>query len=447
MENAIILKYLKDLVVSSVGNSWFLIESHGTKKHFLFNNESCELGKLPSLHRNNLNNIISKVVNEKKIISKPFFSPQNYLERKKTPRLMLFLTASCNLQCVYCHCNSETQKGDMDEAYAISVVKKYIKHVYDVAPSTDKIEITFMGGGEPFLRIKTIKKIVHYIDSIGINGEYTIVTNGTVGSTKEWEWLISREFRITISADGPPPIQNQQRKFVWENGKTSDVIEKRFGMLSQNGAKVNIRSTVMDVRRNGIKSICDYFEQIPCVKTHHLEPVSFAGRASSIKLNEMEFYSYFFRNYAPYLYKNPARYKSAWFKPFKKSDGFCGAVYSNAIVTHDGYISLCSEVDSSMRNTNYGKKYISSHVNHDNPFLSLNALEFAEKNSIENIDICKNCIIRYKCGGGCYIKRDRDFKGADSFYNAYCKNAIILNMSYLIDTYEYENVQRQGSPA
>jgi uncharacterized protein len=70
-----------------------------------------------------------------------------------------------------------------------------------------------MGGGEPFLRINTIKKIVEYIEDVGINGEYVIVTNATVGSDADWEWVVSKRFRVTISADGPPNIQDKQRIF------------------------------------------------------------------------------------------------------------------------------------------------------------------------------------------------------------------------------------------
>ena len=427
------IKYQEDLIISPVRNAWFLVESQTANAHYLFNNESCELGRLPQQPNQN---IIEKIINDKIVVAKPFFSPQNYLQRKKAPRLMLYLTSDCNLKCIYCHCNSGDRKSEMAESTAIDVIKKYVKHVGDVSESTDKIEITFMGGGESFLRINTIKKIVQYIESIGINGEYVLVTNGTVGNTKEWEWLISKDFRITISADGPPLVQNKQRGFVNGKKKTSDFIKNRFALLSQNGASITVRSTVMDGSHEAIESICEYFEQFPCVKTHHLEPVSFAGRASSINLDEARFYSDFFKNYAPYLYENPARYKSAWFKPFKKSDGFCGAVYYNIVVTHDGYVSLCSEVDSSMLLSKYGKNYIASHINEDNPFLSTKAFEFANKNSIENVDICKNCIVRYKCGGGCYIKRDRDFQDNKSFFEAYCKFVAILNMSYLIGTYE-----------
>lgn len=438
------IRYLEDLVVSNLSDSWFLLESERINNRYLYNNESCELGLLPPLPNPQLSDKIAHIVKTRKITTKPSSSPKKYLERKETPRLMLFLTASCNMRCVYCHCSSKTDKAHMSDEIALDIVKRYIRHVSEFTGKMDNIEITFMGGGEPFLQVGTIKKIVTYIEENGIHGKYVIVTNATVGSDSDWEWIVSKGFRVTISADGPPNIQNKQRIFAKGSRITSYYVERRLTRLAQFDVDVNIRSTVMEVSAESIDSICDYFQRFSCVKTHHLEPVSFAGRGDAYRdVSEEEFYRQFFKNYSLYLYENPKRFKSAWFKPFKKAQGFCGAVYFNAVVTHDGFVSLCSEVDSSAFSARYGDKYIVSHIQDDNPFLPMKSLDFSDKNSIDNIPECRTCIIRYKCGGGCYIKRDRDFKDNGQFYNVFCKNAVILNMSYLIGS--IKNVKQQGT--
>ncbi|MCG5497506.1 radical SAM/SPASM domain-containing protein [Ectothiorhodospira variabilis] len=425
--------YLEDLNVLHVADSWFLLRSATLKNAYLYNNESCELGMLPEVAGPELEKMVARIIDKKKVVSKSSSSPEKYIERKETPRLMLFLTASCNMRCVYCHCKSETDKAHMSEESALSTVGRYIEHVRKFTGHADNIEITFMGGGEPFLRIGTIKKIVGFLEGEGIQGQYVIVTNATVGNDSDWEWVVSKDFRVTISADGPPSIQDKQRVFAKNLRGTSSAVEKRLDWLSQYDIEVNIRSTVMDVAAPSVKSICDYYNRFSCVKTHHLEPVSFAGRGESHRnISEEEFYREFFKSYSPYLFENPKRFKSAWFKPFKKSHGFCGAVYFNAVVTHDGYVSLCSEVDSSGLSESYGHKYLVSHIQDDNPFLPQKSLDFSRQHSINAIPECQECIVRYKCGGGCYIKRDRDFKDSAHFHDAFCRNAIILNMSYLI---------------
>jgi radical SAM protein with 4Fe4S-binding SPASM domain len=124
-------------------------------------------------------------------------------------------------------------------------------------------------------------------------------------------------------------------------------------------------------------------------------------------------------------------------------DGFCGAVYYNAVVTHDGYVSLCTEVDSSSLNTEYGNKFIVSHVSEENPFLTQKSIDFSCSHSINQLEACKTCIVRYKCGGGCYIKRERDFlKDEKGFFQAFCDSVIKLNLSYLVGV--YENSQSQN---
>ncbi len=432
------IPYLEDLDITNISESWFLLTSESLNTSYLYNNESCELGVLPNVHDKRLEEIITNIVETRKITPKPASSPKKYIERKETPRLMLFLTASCNLRCVYCHCNSELGKDHMSDEYALDVVKRYLKHVKEFTGKLDNIEITFMGGGEPFLRINTIKQIVSYIEDVGVNGEYVIVTNATLGSNADWEWIVSKKFRVTISADGPPNIQDKQRIFAKSTRGTSEFVSKRLIHLSGLDMEVNIRSTVMDVSSEHIDSICNYFDNYSCVKTHHLEPVSFAGRGDNCRnVSENEFYHLFFKNYSKCLFQNPKRYKSAWFKPFKKSHGFCGAVYFNAVVTHDGFVSLCSEVDSTSLSTKYGDKYIVGHVKDDNPFLTTKSTKFSERHSIDNIAECQKCIIRYKCGGGCYIKRDRDFQGNDQFVKTFCNNSTILNMSYLIGNMDH----------
>ena len=434
------IRYLESLFVSHLSGFRVLLESDGNHRSFLDNNESCELGILPAAPEYQLEEQIANIVKCKEVIAKPASSPKQYLERKETPRLMLFLTASCNLACLYCHCRSATAKAHMSDERAIEVVNRYLEHVRKFTGRMDNIEITFMGGGEPFLRIAAIKKIVTHIEKLGVHGKYIIVSNGTVGSDADWEWIVSRGFRVTISADGPPNIQNKQRIFAKGLRETSSCIEKRFRHLSQLDVDVNIRSTVMNVSSQSIDCICEYFEQFPCVKTHHLEPVSFAGRGDTCRdVSEGDFYGEFFRNYSKHLYNNPKRFKSAWFKPFKKAHGFCGAVYFNAVVTHDGFVSLCSEVDSSALFTQYGRNYIVAHIQDDNPFLPRTSFEFSEKNSISNIAECRTCAIRYKCGGGCYIKRDRDFKSNRELHNAFCKNALLLNLSFLIGSVMHGN--------
>jgi len=422
-----------DFEIKKLTDNWFLIKSNNLGD-YVFNIDSVEIAKIP---QNITNGQINKTINNRAVIPTKTYSPVSFFNSGKVPRLMLFPTASCNLNCIYCHCDSNIKDSHMTDSILVETLSKYLEFVKHNASLTNGIEITFMGGGEPFVKFECIKKVVSLLKEKKIKVRYSIVTNGTLGSDDDWLWLQKERFSITISADGPPEIQNYQRPFNTQRG-TSEVLEKRLVFLSNRKIKINIRTTVVNSKKENIDKICDYFKGFKCVKTHHLEPVSYAGRGIMLTNDSIiDFYKNFFTYYSKYLYANPKRFKSAWFKPFQKSDGFCGAVYRNAIVTHDGYITLCTEVDSKSLNTPIGSEFIVSKITDINPFESSKAINFTNNNSINKLPYCKNCIIRYKCGGGCYIKRSRDFSNNSSlYYNAFYKNVIALHLSYLLQLYE-----------
>lgn len=423
--------------ISYIQNGWYLIDCKPLGK-YLYNIDSVEISKIPkNIRKSQLPILLKDTLNEKKVIPKKTNNPESFFKRKQVPRLMIFLTASCNLNCIYCHCNSSSSNAHIEDNMLFDGINKYIDYFQRLSKTNAEMEITFMGGGEPFVRFEKIKEVVLYLENKGLKAKYVIVTNGTLGTDDDWQWLLFKKFSITISADGPPKIQNLQR-LSNNNKNTSQILERRLLFLDNKRAKINIRSTVLDSNKKNIDDICKYFESYTCIKTHQLEPISYAGRGEKLFHEDFgAFYRKFFKNFSKYLYSNPSRYKSAWFKPFQKSDGFCGAVYHNAVLTHDGYISLCTEVDSKSLNTFVGEKYIVSNINDLNPFESLKAYQFTVLHKVNNMVNCKECIIRYKCGGGCYVKKDRDFNDDyKSFYDTYCKNIISMQLSYLLQVYD-----------
>jgi uncharacterized protein len=319
---------------------------------------------------------------------------------------------------------------------AVDLVSRYVSYLRGRTDGLERVDITFMGGGEPLLAFPTIRAVVDHVGQAGLDGRYSVVTNGSVGTARDWLWMLSKGFKITLSLDGPPDIQDQQRMFYRGQRRTSTALESRLRFLSDSGASVAVRSTVLESSAEQIDAICTYVYTFPCVNTHHLEPLSPAGRAANAKNTNEAFYSSFFRHYSRYLYHDPQRFKSAWFRPYRKREGFCGAVHYNAIVTHDGFVSLCPEIDSSARGTSYGRRFLVAHIEDQEPFVSPGAVDFAEERHTSRLPHCMDCIIRHKCGGGCYVKRERDYRCDDDFYKAYCASAIRLNMSYIIGRYD-----------
>lgn len=428
------MQFLQDIHVTPLDQDqveWFVIGSATLGKEFAYSPTKCIFLELPDRTGWTRERLLGELNHTTSPCSRPtVFDPTKFADANKATRLMLFLTAACNLRCTYCHCNSVPDKSNMSDEILDRTLQQYLKFKKDKPDGP--VGITFMGGGEPMLAFKKIKAIVSQLEDEHIAAEYALVTNATLGTDDAWEWILSKNFRVTISCDGPADIQDTQRPHANAKTSSSRLVEHRLRFLSSAGAKVHIRSTVIDAA--DVERCARYFMDFDSVATHSIEPVSIAGRADSLigTTHVNHFYRRYFENYSKFLYADPSRFKSAWFKPFKTMDGFCGAVYYNNVVTHDGYVSLCTEVDSSAKDTALADFLVST-VHSDDPFNSEAGHRFSEQNRIPHLPACKTCVIRYKCGGGCYVKRAREFQqNPKGFKSAFCENAIRLNLSYLL---------------
>lgn len=437
------MEYYENIKYKEIEKDVFLVDTGEGK--YILDNVTASIARLNNLvdfeNDNHIKGLLANLDPNRE--KKRVFRPVEYISNKKLCRLMIYLTLGCNMRCIYCHCDSTVGENMTDDNMYLAI-NKYVEHMKKRIDSIREFEetpqITFMGGGEPFLRINKIKEVVEYFDGecekLCLKPRYVLVTNTSLGKDEDWKWLVEKGFWLNLSIDGNPEIQNRNRPLA-NNIESAEIIENRLRYLSEIGAECHVRSTVIDA--NEVTTICNYFRQFSCVKTHALEPVSLAGRAikSNLMISKEEFYRLFFRNYSVFLLKEPDRFKSSWFRPFKRTEGFCGAVYCNSIVLPNGDISLCSEVPSDEQNEQIKDKFIVSSIFDDDCFESEKAVNFSKENSIDSLSFCIHCPIKYKCGGGCYIKKVRDFKTEpELFYREFCSSAIDLNISFLVGCLE-----------
>lgn len=139
------------------------------------------------------------------------------------------------------------------------------------------LRISFHGGGEPTLEIGLIQKIVsraNYLsDKSCKKTRFQIVTNGTFNKYIA-NWLIDNNFGISISADGPPNIQNRNRPFA-DGSKSSELVEKTITYLVDKEYSFTVRITFSPI--DDIEKIIQYFGELG-VKNLHIEPLFPYGR-------------------------------------------------------------------------------------------------------------------------------------------------------------------------
>ena len=143
------------------------------------------------------------------------------------------MTEKCNLNCTYCgygelygSYDRRTEKS-MKLDYAINLLDFLTeKWNSDYNVSHDRsIYISFYGG-EPLIKIESIKEIVKYSQKLNLkhnNFIYSITTNGLY-LKKNISFLVENDFRLLISLDGDKP-GNRHRKY--KNGKDAfdDIFE------------------------------------------------------------------------------------------------------------------------------------------------------------------------------------------------------------------------------
>lgn len=147
-------------------------------------------------------------------------------------QLILQVTQQCNLRCGYCvysggYANRHHANKNMSLELAKKAVDYFIKHSFE----NNEIFLSFYGG-EPLLEISLIKKIIDYLET-KIEGKkvgYNLTTNATLLTGDIVEYLVKKEFEITISLDGSKEEHDKNRKFV--NGQGSfDIIMKNVKQL------------------------------------------------------------------------------------------------------------------------------------------------------------------------------------------------------------------------
>ncbi len=140
--------------------------------------------------------------------------------------LVLQVTQKCNLICDYCPyaCtdnNARNHKNvDMSLDIAIRAINDYIEHSRDI-----KVLNFGFYGGEPLLNFELIQAAIEYIESKVTNKNvvFSMTTNGTLLTNDIVEYLVEKDFRLTISLDGDMSLHDKHRKFPSQKGSFSSV--------------------------------------------------------------------------------------------------------------------------------------------------------------------------------------------------------------------------------
>jgi uncharacterized protein len=144
---------------------------------------------------------------------------------------------------------------------SLTTAKRALDFIFHHAPPKSKIEIGFFGG-EPLLEFTLLQNITDLIEN---HPSYdpsrvslTITTNGTIFSDPIAAFLRDHVFKVCISCDGPPHVQNLFRRSSAKED-TSQVVERTLITAQQALSIVLVNAVYHPQTYRSLPETLDYF--------------------------------------------------------------------------------------------------------------------------------------------------------------------------------------------
>lgn len=178
--------------------------------------------------------------------------------------LYLILTSHCNLDCQYCYereIGFLRERGRMDRETVDRILGQLSESAFEFGGD---LTVTMYGGEpttEPEMLIDVADRLTSFADANDLEIGFEIVTNGYDLSERILDHLVEEEYTVTLSIDGPPDIQNQNRETLHGEGTYGSVretaetlveapIECRFQSTIRSSTLETSDYTLVDVLRH-----------------------------------------------------------------------------------------------------------------------------------------------------------------------------------------------------
>lgn len=182
--------------------------------------------------------------------------------------LYLILTEGCNMACSYCFFEGGFDKRPLVNPMSIQTAKKaidlFIRCIEKYDPNWEKIKMINFYGGEPLLNSKVLIQSLDYLsflkahDKLPKTLRISLVTNGTLMTSKIAKILANNEVEVGVSIDGPPKLHNQYRK-TYSGIKTFDQAVKSLKILQDCNVNVGISCTVTKELADKMPEVFQWF--------------------------------------------------------------------------------------------------------------------------------------------------------------------------------------------
>lgn len=367
-----------------------LLASIILKKYFKGKNRDTickELSTVPSLKSQaNLFNIIKKF--ELQLIKAAILIHKSHINN-----LLSFvgfdLTYNCNLNCKHCYLGNKRN----EEQFSTDQVLQSISKLFNVG-----INLIEYSGGEIFLR-EDIFTILKYTNKLKI--PFSIRSNGTLFNLETANILSKIDFlrMVHISLDG---ANDKVTSITRGTGQFQEII-KGIKNLVYHGIFPRIVFTCHRYNYNDIENtilLCIKLD----IKQFYISPIFYQGNAikNKMMLSEKQYYHFgtliddLSEKYSTKITIPSLKRRMKIFDSYSILKKACGLAQKGFSILPNGDIYPCRRLSEypELQLGNILESVIGELI------LSKKYLEY--KNfSVDNIEGCMNCSLKYNCGGGC----------------------------------------------
>ena len=308
--------------------------------------------------------------------------PKQKEHRMLLSSVHLSLSDHCNLNCTYCYARERVEKK-----YPALSFQEYQTIIDDILDINPNVFFT-LTGGEPLLNADCLR-IAEYIKSK--NARVFLLSNGLLINESKISKIAELFDLVTLSIDGP----NDSIHALTRGHNYAKVI-RAVELLDEHRVDYTLSMTVT-------KDNIGYIEQMAKLFGNHMNfapyfPVS--SESSSLAISGIEYYN--------------ALKSAAGVRPL----AYCESTLDNAIdspchkcAIGDGAFSISATGDVYPCQLIHTEEFYAGNVHEKkikDIYLNADAMKKCAHLDVDSISGCKDCPIKYICGGSC---RARAFYG------------------------------------
>jgi len=267
---------------------------------------------------------------------------------------------------------------------------------------TKEFHLLFHGGGEALTVWPLLKTTTEYTKNVWEGPtKFSIVTNGTLITSKYAAWFRKYDFRFTISLDGPEDIQNVQRPMI--SGKGSfEACYNGVKILRSEGVRCGIRATITRENVHRMDELVQIAADLDCgLKVEPVDPKG-RGEESVSSLHPIDFITSF--QHANVLAKKlGVRLISTYSPNLEPRSRYCAADGEMFLVLPTGEVSCCSRVTRSK--DDLSDIFIIGKIRGNQLDVNTQMVERLRKLHVQEFSQCADCFAKWHCAGGCHNTR------------------------------------------